>query len=213
MNTVVFTSIFGQYDSLIEPIEHSDSIDYVCFTDNPDLVSNVWQIKVVDPYFQDDMIRSARHHKICPHRYLEQYDFSLYVDGNMRIRLVPDVMKMLNGNTIAMEWHRKRRCLYVEAEVCKERHLDDSMKINRQVASYRAMGFPENAGLYASYMIVRKHNDERLKVLSESWWTHVCAYSRRDQISLPVVFNGHPVERILSDTRRRLVTIMGHRKR
>lgn len=214
MNTsVVYTSIFGRYDGLIEPIVHSDDIDYVCFTDNPDFVSDVWQIQVFEPYFSGDMVRSARLHKICPHRFLSQYEFSLYIDGNMRLRQIPDVVAMLNGKTLAMERHRKRKCLYAEAEVCKERGLDDLVIIDRQIDAYRREGFPENAGLRASYMIGRKHNARSLIPLSEKWWAHVCLYSRRDQISLPLVLGKYPIENIPANIRRRLVTIMGHFRR
>jgi len=211
--SVVYTAIFGQYDRLIEPIVHGNDIDYVCFTDNPSLASDTWRIQAFEPYLPGDTVRSARLHKICPHRFLGQYEYSLYIDGNMRLREVPNVVAMLNGKTLAMERHRKRKCLYAEAEVCKERQLDRRTVIDQQIDAYRRMGFPENAGLYASYMIGRRHNDRKLMILSEKWWEHVCLFSRRDQISLPVIFNGHPIESIPANTRRRLVTIMGHSRR
>lgn len=210
MNTsVVYTSIFGQYDRLIDPIVSSNDIDYICFTDSPGLTSDIWQIRIFEPCFPGDMVRSARLHKICPHRFLSEYEYSLYIDGNMRLRQVPDVVALLNGGTLAMERHRKRKCLYAEAEVCKERGLDDPTVIDRQTNAYRKEGFPRNAGFYASYMIARRHNDGELRILSEKWWAHVCLYSRRDQISLPVCLSG-TIEHIPADTRRRLVTIMGH---
>ena len=209
--SVVYTSIFGQYDRLIEPVVSSSDIDYICFTDNHDLTSDIWQIRVFEPCFSGDAVRSARLHKICPHRFLSEYECSLYIDGNMRLRQVPDVMAMLNGYPLAMERHRKRRCLYVEAEICKERGLDDPIRIDQQVAAYRKEGFHRNAGLYASYMIARRHNDPLLTTLSEKWWAHVCLYSRRDQISLPICLFEYAVGYIPANTRRRLVTIMRHR--
>src|SRR5207253_2582285 len=38
---VVYTAIFGGYDELHDPCEQLPGVDYVCFTDNPRLKSNV----------------------------------------------------------------------------------------------------------------------------------------------------------------------------
>ena len=208
--SVIYTAIFGGYDKLIDPVVHSGEIDYVCFTNNTDVASDIWQIQVVDPPLLKDMIRSARLHKICPHRFLGQYEYSLYIDGNMRLNRVPDIAAMLNGKMMALERHRKRKCLYVEAEICKKRKLDNDRTIDLQTHTYKKQKFPENAGLYASYMIARKHNDKQLIDLSETWWNHVHVYSRRDQISLPFILNNYPVEVIQANTRSKIATIKKH---
>ncbi len=207
---VIYTSIFGNYDRLIDPVVYSKDIDYVCFTNSSNFVSDIWQIKIVKPRFHWDMIRSARLLKICPHRFLSQYQYSLYIDGNMRLNRIPDIVTLLDGQKLAMEQHRKRKCLYVEAEVCKERKLDHKIIIDGQINFYRTIGFPENAGLYASYMIAREHNDGELMTLNEAWWRNVRIYSRRDQISLPVVFDGYPIKNISSRKRGKMTTIKRH---
>lgn len=208
--SVIYTAIFGEYDGLIEPVAVGNDVDYVCFTDSAHFTSDIWQIREMEPYMPDDPVRSARLVKICPHRFLPEYEFSLWVDGNMRINRVPDIPRLLDGKNIAMEWHRKRNCLYDEANVCKMLMLDDADAINRQLDAFRAMGIPEGQGLYASYMIARAHNEMEIILRDEIWWAYVQAYSRRDQISLPVVFMGYPVGIIPAGTRSRLATIKRH---
>jgi len=109
-----------------------------------------------------------------------------------------------------MEKHRKRNCLYAEAEFCKKRKLDDKKIIDRQINIYSKKGFPHNAGLYASYMIAREHNDSFLCRLNEMWWQHVQAFSRRDQISFPFIFNRYPISNIGAGTRSKITTIKNH---
>lgn len=214
MNTVIYTAIFGGYDRLIEPVVHSKDIDYICFTDSTDkFTSKVWRIEVVKPHFKMDMVRSARLYKICPHRFLSRYEYSLWIDGSRQLVGAPDVPSLLNGKTIAMEKHRSRRCLYVEAETCKEQRRDDPGIIDEQIEAYRKMGFPNRTGLYATYMIARRHNDSTLIRLGEEWWEHLCAYSRRDQISWPVVFYRYPIENIPSTVRRRIIRMRSHSRR
>jgi len=206
-NSVVYTSIFGGYDELRTPVVHSDSVDYICFTDNSKMSSDVWQIRVLDPYFPKDMPRSSRLPKICPHRFLEQYEYSLYIDGNMLLNVVPDIPALLKGKTLAMERHpKKRNCIYVEAKVCKKSHRGNPKAIDRQINIYKKMGFPKNAGLYAAWMMARKHNDKKLSALNEKWWKHLCSYSNRDQLSFPVVFRDYPVTSIPKIVRVKLVT-------
>ena len=103
--------------------------------------------------------------------------------------------------------------MYVEAETCKEQRRDDPKIIDEQIAAYKKMGFPKRTGLYATYMIARKHNDRALALLNEEWWEHLCRYSRRDQISWPVVFYRYPIENIPSAIRRRIIRMRSHSRR
>jgi hypothetical protein len=48
---------------------------------------------------------------------------------------------------------------------------------------YRKQGFPENYGLAANRIIIRRKSEE-LEKLMESWWEELNTFSRRDQLSL-----------------------------
>lgn len=209
MGSVVYTSIFGDYDTLKDPIVYSDGIDYICFTDNKKLRSDIWDIRISDGY-RGDSVRSAKRFKMGPHVFLKEYEYSLYIDGNMTLKVIPDIERMLNGKTIAKAKHVFRDCIYTEGAVCMSVGIDTKNRIDRQLKTYAQQGYPAGAGLYMSGLIPRKHNDRELSELNELWWYHVCIHSSRDQISFPVVFRDYPVGNISMETWESTVDLYLH---
>lgn len=198
MNSVVYTSIFGDYDTLKDPIVYSDDLDYICFTDNKKFTSDVWDIRIVGKY--RDMVRSAKRFKVGPHVFLKEYEYSLWIDGNLTLKIIPDIDKMLDGGTIALAKHQRRDCIYKEGITCIVAKKDKDNKITKQLNTYSKHGHPANAGLYSCDLILRKHNDKELVELNEMWWYYICTQSSRDQISFPVVFGGYPIGDISQET-------------
>ena len=190
MGSVVYTSIFGGYNKLKDPTVYSSDIDYVCFTDR-ETRSDVWDVRVVELY--RDFNRSAKRFKVGPHVFLREYEYSLWVDGNMTLKVIPDIKGMLDGKTIALMKHQERDCIYNEGIQCIYANKDWENKIDRQLETYYNQDYPAGAGLYSCSLIPRKHNDNELASLNELWWHHICIYSTRDQISFPVVFSGYPI--------------------
>ena len=92
MKIAIYTSIFGDYDSLIENQFQIEGIDYLCFTDI-NLKSNTWKIIKSTPIYSDPN-RNAKKYKILPHRYLKDYDYSIWIDGNFTVLFdVRDIIK------------------------------------------------------------------------------------------------------------------------
>ena len=81
---VVYTVIMGDYDYLKNPEYIMENCDYICFTNNPNLKSDIWQIRY-DADTQLDNTKWQRRHKVMVHEYLPEYDWSVYIDGNVRI--------------------------------------------------------------------------------------------------------------------------------
>jgi len=88
MNKIVcYTCITGNYDRLLDPLVVPSNIDFICFTDNWHQFSNVWQIRSVPKDLNElSNVKRQRIVKICPHRYLSEYDISIWVDGNICIK-------------------------------------------------------------------------------------------------------------------------------
>jgi hypothetical protein len=82
--TTIYTAIFGNYDNLIEPKYIPKEADLICFTDS-DLKSDMWQIHKVEKT-EVDATRNARKYKILPHKFLPEYDVSIWIDGNVLVR-------------------------------------------------------------------------------------------------------------------------------
>lgn len=189
---VVYTCITGGYDNLQDPIYTHHNIDYVAFTDNQNLKSDVWEIRPIPEKIKklDNNILINRYFKFNPFDVFEGYDYSLYVDGN--ILVISDVRNMINriNDTTGLAFHRhsSRNCIYKEAEVCRIEKRGNYKKIQEQLKEYKKLGFPPEFGLYeANIILVDLHNPCAKQVLT-SWWDEFKgSKSFRDQIALPYV--------------------------
>ena len=183
---VVYTVITGGYDVLREPEYVNDDYDYICFTDNTELHSNIWEIRYIENPESLDNTRLARKHKILCHHLLPEYDYSIYVDGKIQIigNWKEYIAKYSKGSAMLCFPHHMRQCVYDEAQICTALNLDNAEIINQQVEGYRQEGYPANNGLLDTACLVRSHTDECLQRVMESWWKEVKEKSKRDQLSI-----------------------------
>jgi hypothetical protein len=187
MKYAIYTAIYGNKDNLVDPPANSGDVDYICFTDS-DLTSNTWNV-IKTPGTHEDPVRSAKIYKILPHRYLKEYDVSIWIDGNVRIRndVLPLVEKCYTESKFMIFEHIDRNCIYAEAEECKRVRLDQGSVINDQMMRYRETGYPSGNGLVIASVMVRRHMDPEIVKNMEDWWTEISNGSRRDQISFNYV--------------------------
>lgn len=197
---VVYTCICGGYDSLISHSYVSDDWDYICFTDNEELLGtehHPWMIRPL-VYAELDHTRNNRWHKIFPDKILAEYKVSLYLDGNINIinsELFDYIDRELikkKSKTLVINKHYERTCIYQEAEECKACHLDSATIIDHQMQFFRQLNYPEFNGLTENFMIYRRHHDAQVKEVMADWWRWVSNYSKRDQLSFNfVIWNRH----------------------
>ena len=185
---VVYTCLFGFSEQFNDfAYERDDRIDYVCFTDDPDLRSDHWQI-VLRSCELLDATRAAKRIKALPHRFLPQYDWSLYLDNTVRLKSSPrDLFERFLARAespLACFKHPWRDCVYDEAEAVLGLGMDDPTRVQRQMAFYRYLGYPAHAGLAKSTILLRRHRDPALITVMERWHEQVLYHSLRDQLSL-----------------------------
>ena len=157
---------------------------FVAFVDTR-VETLVWEQKVIETT-ERSARRSARYIKLLAHRHIDS-EFSLWQDANVALRVPLSQLctDWLTGYDLAVFRHRTRDCLYKEAQICKEKLLDDPEIIDQQTARYRTDGFPENAGLAETSVVLRRHS-ARMERFNELWWEELSAGSVRDQISFMV---------------------------
>jgi hypothetical protein len=182
---VVYTAIYGNYDVLREPPAPLPGCDFVCFTDNPQLRSEHFDI-VLSPAPSTDPSRQSRHFKILPHRLFPNHEYSLWLDASIDLK-TDQLLKMaddlLRYHDIALFRHGSRDCIYDEMEACIAFGKDDEAIMQRQIEKYRQENFPAHLGLASSGVMFRRHNATACIRLCEAWWQEICAHSRRDQLS------------------------------
>ena len=85
-NIVCYTCITGGYDELKDVLVKPRNIDFICFSD-VNFRSYTWEVRAVPKelcYLSN--VKKQRIVKICPHRYLREYDISIWVDGNILVK-------------------------------------------------------------------------------------------------------------------------------
>lgn len=182
---VVYTAVFGDYDH-VPAVDVGWDCDFLCFTDNPELVSAGWQVMIVQ-LNGEHPAHANRRYKMLPHKYLPNYQRSLYVDGNIKIVADPSPLfrKYLDNGFIAIPKHQDRNCAYVEARLCiKEERVKEEIT-EQQMKRYAEDRFPREFGMTENGIIFRRHHDEHIIDIMVSWWGEYCSGGRRDQLSLP----------------------------
>jgi hypothetical protein len=204
----VYTVLYGPDEQLPEqPIRAESAVDFIAFVDNPALTSATWQVRHLPPFLPDDPVRSSRYVKMHPHVLLPDYDGSLYIDCAVLLLRPPEAFfqQLLFGvtDTMALLRHCQRDTIAQEAEAVAAWNLDDPLVCAEQLQAYALDGHTGAVPLMWGGLILRFHNDPRVVACMETWFAHVIAFSRRDQLAFPYVAErlGFPFHTLAFDTR------------
>jgi hypothetical protein len=189
MDGCVYTALLGDYEPLVEqPTAAKSQIPFICFTDDPHLKSESWEIRLVHPCFPGDPVRSQRELKIRPHIHLPEFAQSLYIDNSVLLSEPPEGLFDLAGGLperFLICRHSYRETVLDEFLEVARLGLDDSNRIFEQLNHY-LLHDPEvlNGRPLWGAMMIRDHRNRKLCSALDIWALHVMRYSRRDQLSL-----------------------------
>ena len=187
MKRVVYTCLFGHSELFNDFTYERDGIDFICFTDDPELRSDFWKIELL-PRGMLDPARAAKRLKALAHVYLAPYDWSLYVDNTVRLKTAPsrlfDEFLAPSKSALACFRHHERDCIYDEAKVVLSLGFDTPGRVKPQMALYRYLGYPAKHGLAKAALLLRKHHDPVLQRVMHTWYEQIFSHSKRDQLSL-----------------------------
>lgn len=195
MKNVIYTILVGNYDRLMQPLAVDENFDYLCFSnDIKEKKVGVWTIRRI-PFQDSDKTRVSRYPKLLPHKVLQEYDYSLYIDANIQItgRELYDLInrKIEEETLIAQVPNIFRNCIYKDIEIAYRKRKVDFKGAKRQYKHLKQEGFPEHYGLFENNVILRKHNDPKVVEISEAWWKEYSNYTHRDQFCLMYVYWKH----------------------
>ena len=186
---IIYTTIFGGYDDVTKPNLPTDW-DWKCFSEENSI-----------PIYTDNT-RNAKKFKVLPHRYLQDYEYSIFIDGNMYVVGNVDelIEKYLSDSNIAFFDHNKNRmdprdCIYDEYNAImnlgkndpNQNFKDNPQVMYDQVKRYQDEGYPSHNGLITGMVILRRHNEKDCIRVMEDWWTEIKYGSKRDQLSFNYV--------------------------
>lgn len=181
MRPTVYTTIFGGYDT---PKPHPDiEANFVCITDDVDMVSDYWDIEVHTEYSHLSPRMQAKIFKLMtPFEGL-----SLFVDGSIEIvdENILDVLSEYLDRGVAMYTHPGGRdCIKQELAESMTMKKYQDQPLEQQVEHYFEEGLPEHFGLHACGVILR---DGKHEGFCKEWLLENFKWTIQDQISLPYV--------------------------
>lgn len=184
MKVAVYTANFGDKEAFT-PIVVNNNVDYIYFTDK-DINLDVWQVVKTERFFVDPRLES-RFYFDRSIRTLPDYDITVMHGANAQLAIDPlELIESFLKSDIAAFKHPHRNCIYKEAEGCKRMSKDNPETIDTQIQHYREIGFPENYGLHACGLLIRR-NTQAVNEFEELWWKEVVNGSFRDQLSFDYI--------------------------
>jgi hypothetical protein len=191
---VIYTIIIGDYDNLKPPKIITPGWDYICFTDNDSIMSDVWDVKKIPQKclsFKDPKRNVAllmiEYYTIID----ESYNTIISIGGQIQINNnLNDFLNLIEieNYDIVMTKHPNRQCVYNEAIVCKRAKLDFPKIINKQVHKYRTENYPKDNGLWETGVVTRNQKRNFCQKAFFLWGEHYRDGSRRDQLSVNYSF-------------------------
>lgn len=199
----VYSCIVGAYDNIIEPVYVEPGVRYFMFTDQTIPDDSAWEkidIKTMDEYKSLPHPTFNRKIKVLQNEMLKDFDYTVYVDGNIEIVAgVSPLIEEMGNCDFGVHFHPKRDCIYDEAIAVKHLRRKFRGDMDSQLESYKSEGFPAHFGLYENSILIRDNRSKSTSVLMKQWWEEYCKYPTRDQLSLPYVLwkNNYDRKRIM----------------
>lgn len=198
---VVYTCLTGNYDNLPIHSYLDFDYDYICFTDNDELLKNknwgAWKIKPLE-FSNLDNTKNARWHKLHPHLLFSEYDESIWIDANIAIKsnwIFNLVEEKKSEHKILVPIHYEIDSIFDDIEfVVNVIHKESRENADRVINFLKENNFPENYGLNETNLIFRRHNDKEIINLMEDWWYFIENFSKRDQFSFSFVLWKHGIK-------------------
>jgi hypothetical protein len=193
MSVVCYTAIYGAYDTL-KPHPDTDIVDdWICFTDNPALACEGWDV-IVQAVNLPHPRMQAKWHKCYPPA---QYSQSIWIDGSMKVTnpaFFSAVADLLEVGDMVMFPHPERTSIITEAAVSEGMLKYRDLPVMRQAQHYISEGWTDHE-LWASTTIGRNHTPN-VRALGAAWFAECENWTYQDQISLPPLVHKHDVDAV-----------------
>lgn len=187
-DTVIYTAIFNDYDTLKNPLCLTQGCDYVCFTNNNRIKSKKWQIVKTDIREKGASLTNRMIKILAPYHELKQYRYSLYIDGTVMIKSdLSSFLYRYRSQGLVNFRHPRRDCVYREFAACIASKKGDPLQFIRQCHNYAQNNMPFGYGLSDNKIILRDNQNPDVRQLMMLWWEQVLEYGGRDQTCLPYV--------------------------
>tara|TARA_B100000214_G_scaffold374934_1_gene359289 strand:- start:1274 stop:2041 length:768 start_codon:yes stop_codon:yes gene_type:complete len=189
---VVYSCITDSYDK-IRDFSEIQGVDFICFCDEKSYVlnkkNNSWKVKkIIDNSLNPKQLN--RLYKIKPHLFLQEYDESIYLDGNISIK--SDINSFFDNITtsphcLGIYSHPDRDCAYKELIKLTQVGLISGKHALDWFNFFKSKKLAYNAGFFECNIILRKHNDNQCINMMNYWHELFNDWPERDQPSFALM--------------------------
>lgn len=197
MKIAIYTAMYGNRDICLENHPDIPNADFFVFTDsieNKNLANWIVRIEPVQEFFlrypeKERGIRQAKWFKISPVEMFKNYDYTIWIDANIRFKPDFNIEKLigeLKGNNIATFRHPISRSIFDELSLyLKYPKADNESKetIFEQILEFIKSGYDcSNNSVPATGVIISKISPDILPFYF-LWWNTIILGSHQDQLS------------------------------
>jgi len=182
MNAVV-SSIYGDYDRLVAPVEQREPCEFILVSDREYDVPG-WKV-VVEPRPHMHPRFAAKVAKCLPGLYTKA-ERVVWMDGSMRV-MSPDCVSWLieaaGTHVLAQFGHPSWKTLHMEAQVAGGMDKYKGQPLRAQADYYRGQGYPDDFGHWETGVIVYNRAHTWLDEFGWRWLAEQARWTYEDQLS------------------------------
>ncbi|RLK47974.1 glycosyltransferase domain-containing protein [Microbacterium telephonicum] len=183
---VVYTALFGSYETLVEqPTAMLSAARFICFTDDPSLRSDTWEVRLVESTVSWDPTRMARSAKIAGYRELGAR-VSIWIDNRVVLRVIPELIveRFLGDADIALPIHDHRASVDDEFREVLAAGIDHPWRVREQ-RYFLERATPDVLAQipFWTAILIRRDTEDVSRAM-QIWRDLVFLHSRRDQLSV-----------------------------
>lgn len=231
MTAHIYSALYGGYDLIPQAPKHLLDTPTM-YTDGKEigLHQQGWEPRYVNHGIATLNGHPARTGPMLAHKWWkfmagrDESDITVWMDASMTALVdeLDTVAEDLLGEAdMLLVRHPWRTTVHEEAiySASLPRYAGEAESILQQNEHYKAIGFPDDQGLFASGFHVRR-DTPAVRWLMDQWWQECITWSHQDQLSLPVLVwlaakEGHHISvRTIGwdDVITKLVFLGGHLK-
>ncbi len=194
-NITVYTAIYWKIDKLKKQPEQNIPVDFVCFTDDPNIecepgAREQWDIRIVNTHPHLHPRMQAKYLRTHPYDYLDT-EIVMRIDWSGRL-LNRDsvnhlVSQYLDKSDVLTFQHPERNCIVDEMEFClvneKAQKKYRWLPIRQQVEWYLKNWMPKKYGLTWTGLQITKKNNKKVRKFFDDWRRECLERTYQDQLS------------------------------
>lgn len=203
MRVALITAIYGGMDIQKQIPEQSIPFDYYFYSEK----SGGYSLSSLNNRMK------AKYFKCQAHRVLPDYDAYIWLDGSVQIDshdFVKIMTEQLVGQSVAMTRHPTRTCIYDEISYIEKvsplntyfsSRYENLSVLRDEVEGFRKKGYPEQNGLFACGIFIRRNN-YMTNIAYDEWWNSCLTGTYFDQTSFCYSMwkhriKPHPIDQVM----------------